>query len=322
MPITDIYSKRQKKLRGETPDVYQYDNLPEQLRVQIIYIMRNVIGSQEEYSKVDLYNTVLDIPNKVKKAYDHITDTLCHEFGKLHLPANYDGTRDKMKDLEYFFLQVQDIEEAFSVIELSFRFIDTDTRYWEYPGKNCSDAADEAIQELNERFREHGVGYYYVNGKIIRVDDEFVHSEVVKPALGILNRKEYAGAQQEFQQAHEHYRAGRTKEALNECLKSLESMMKSICDKRGWNYDQGDSANRLIGICFDNGIIPQFWKSHFDTLRSLLAGSVPPARNKLSGHGQGAAPKPVPRHIAGYVLHMTAATIVFLAEAEADGTGA
>ena len=215
---------------------------------------------------------------------------------------------------------MEDIEKAIDVIELSFWAIDIHTRDYSYLNKyNSSKAADQAIQELNDRFREHGVGYHYVNGKIIRVDSEFVHSEVVRPALGILNRKEYAGAQQEFLRAHEHYRAGRTKEALNECLKSLESVMKSICDKRGWNYDQGDSANRLIGICFDNGIISPFWQSHFTALRSLLESGVPTARNKLGGHGQGAAPKPVPSHIAGYVLHMTAAAIVFLDEADSAG---
>ena len=38
MSIFDIFSKRQKKLRGEVPDVYVYDKLPSPLRVQIIQI--------------------------------------------------------------------------------------------------------------------------------------------------------------------------------------------------------------------------------------------------------------------------------------------
>ncbi len=43
MPI-DIFSKRQKILRGEVPDVYQYDSIPEPLRVQIIHIMTDGLG--------------------------------------------------------------------------------------------------------------------------------------------------------------------------------------------------------------------------------------------------------------------------------------
>jgi hypothetical protein len=45
---------------------------------------------------------------------------------------------------------------------------------------------------------------------------------------------------------------------------------------------------------------------------------VATARNKRSGHGQGPKPVEVPDHIAGYVLHMAAATIVFLVQAD-DG---
>ena len=313
MPIFDIFSKRQKKLRGETPDVYSYDTLPTPLRVQIVHIMHDVLGNQEQY--MALYN--------LREAYDFITDSLCREYGVFRLPANYNGHENKMMDLVNFFLQVEDVEKSLDVIELSFLVVDTYTRDRNYLSKNNpSDDADRAIGELNDRFREHGVGYHYANRKIVRVDSEFVHSEVVQPALRILNREEYAGAQQEFLQAHEHYRAGRAKEALNECLKSLESVMKSICDRRGWSYDQGAGANKLIGICFDNGIVPSFWQTQFTALRSLLEGGVPTARNRLGGHGQGAAPKPVPRHIAGYVLHMTAAAVVFLAEAEASGAGA
>jgi hypothetical protein len=33
MSILDIFSKRQKKLRGDVPDVYTYDSIPEPLKV-------------------------------------------------------------------------------------------------------------------------------------------------------------------------------------------------------------------------------------------------------------------------------------------------
>ena len=225
-----------------------------------------------------------------------------------------------MMDLINFFLQEKNIEKTLDVTELSFRVIDSRTRTYDYLQKSDpSGDADRAIDELNRRFKEHGVGYCFTDGRIIRIDSEFVHSEVVRPALVILNQKQYAGARQEFLKAHEHYRKGDTKESLNECLKSFESVMKSICDKRKWPYDQRATASKLIGICFDNGLIPSFWQAQFAALRSLLENGVPTARNRLGGHGQGAAPKPVPGHIAGYVLHMTAAAIVFLAEAEASG---
>ena len=321
MPVFDIYSKRQKLLRGDVPDTYRYDDVPETLRVQIVHIMYDVLGNDEQYHRKTYMESKYP---RVIAAYAAIGNILCREYGVLRLPANYSGreNKNKMMDLIHFFLQEKAIERVIDVIELSFRVIDHSTRNGEYMDKSDpSGDADRAIEELNHRFKEHGVGYCFTDGRIVRVDSEFVHSEVVLPALRILNRKEYAGAQEEFLKAHEHYRAGRTKEALNECLKSLESVMKSICDRRGWSH-QGANANRLIGICFDNGIVPPFWQAQFAALRGLLEGGVPTARNKLGGHGQGAAPQPVPGHIAGYVLHMTAAAIVFLAEAEASGAGA
>lgn len=34
MAILDIFSKRQARLRGEVPDMYRYDEVPQKLRVQ------------------------------------------------------------------------------------------------------------------------------------------------------------------------------------------------------------------------------------------------------------------------------------------------
>jgi AbiJ N-terminal domain 4 len=54
---------------------------------------------------------------------------------------------------------------------------------------NADEIATEAIEELNARFKKHGVGYVFTDGRIIRVDAELVHAEIVKPALGILRQK-------------------------------------------------------------------------------------------------------------------------------------
>lgn len=38
MKIYELFSKRQKRLRGEVPDVYQYETIPPELRVQVVHI--------------------------------------------------------------------------------------------------------------------------------------------------------------------------------------------------------------------------------------------------------------------------------------------
>ncbi len=315
MPIFDIFSKRQKALQGDVHDTYRYDDIPEKLRVQIVLIMYDVLGSEEQYRLGQRYGAP-----RVNLLYDAIADALCREYGEFRLSKTYKTHENKMTNLIDFFMQEKSADKAIDVIELSFRAIDSSTRTFDYLEKtDPSDDADRAIEELNHRFKEHGVGYCFENRKIIRIGSEFVHSEIVRPALKILDQKQYAGAQQEFLNAHEHYRKGKTKEAISECLKSLESVMKSICDKRKWAYGDRATASKLIKTCFDNQLIPSFWEGQFNALKSLLESGVPAARNRLAGHGQGADPKPVQMYIASYVLHMTAAAIVFLAEAEASG---
>ena len=49
MPINDIFSKRQKRIRGEVPDVYQYETIPRELRVQAFHIMNRVFGQLYPY---------------------------------------------------------------------------------------------------------------------------------------------------------------------------------------------------------------------------------------------------------------------------------
>ena len=293
LPITDIYSKRQKKLRGETPEVYVYDDLPNPLRVQIVHIWRDKCGSG------------INLGDDDKQSVSKI---LCTEYGTLELPS-----------LERFLLEEKDYEKVLDVVELSFQKIEynqENMRSLHQARPDVYSSPNDAIEELNNRFKEHGVGYQFTNGQIVRIDSEFIHAEVVKPVLKLLDQQHYAGAQQEFLKAHEHYRKGNAKEALSECLKAFESVMKAICDKRGWNYSNNATATPLIQVCFDNGLIPSFWQSHYSSLRNLLESSVPTGRNKLSGHGQGTTPVSVPDHLVAYMLHMTASAIVFLAEAD------
>ncbi|KAB8139641.1 hypothetical protein F8S13_27290 [Chloroflexia bacterium SDU3-3] len=315
MPIFNLFSKRQKIARGDVSDVYTYDDLPQHFRVQITQIWLRVIGSPTDYPQDLIHDT-----------YKAIVDTLCHEYGGYTLPNSkyrYDRTmlnittRDYSSELISFFLEETDVERLMDVIELTFAIVQNFKGRDYMHRTNTHDIVEDAIYELNARFKENSVGYQLVEGRIVRVDSEFIHSEIVKPALRLLNSKRYLGAQEEFLKAHEHYRNGLSKEALNECLKSFESLMKAICEKRSWDYDSKDTAIKLIKICFEHGLIPEFWQNQFNSLRSLLESSIATGRNKLSGHGQGLLPTDVPDYLVAYMLHMTASTLVFLCEAEA-----
>ncbi|MFX4239981.1 STM4504/CBY_0614 family protein [Aliarcobacter butzleri] len=306
----NLFSKRQKELRGEVPDIYVYDIVPNALRVQIIHIWQDTLGTYSHYVRY----------SKVQEAYQFIVDVLCREYGLFHLPS-HDKYSDRMylEELANFFLKEKDLEKVIDIIELSFKAINIFTKDYQYLHRhNNAELIEKAIDELNYRFKEHGVGFQFVENEIIKIDSELLHSEAVKPALKLLNQKNYKGAQEEFLSAYEHYRHGKNKESLNDCLKAFESTMKAICDKHKWQYKSGDTAKTLIQICFDKGLIPAFWQAQFTSLRSMLESSIPTGRNKLSGHGQGTEPISIPNYLVAYMLHMTASTLVFLTTAEKD----
>jgi hypothetical protein len=299
--MIDLFSKRQNRARGDVPDVYQYDDIPNPLRVQVVHILKDAFGDHTAYE------------TNAKSAYEFINDTLCREYGVFELQSR---ANDHFEAVANFFLQTPEVEKAIDVIELAFRLIDRVVRDNEYKYSDIQLKADEAIAELNFRFREHGVGYQYESGIMVRVDSQLVHAEVVKPTLNILSKKMFKGANQEFLSAHDHYRNRKYKECLNDCLKAFESTMKAICDKRKWKYEKTVTSKKLISILFEKELIPPFMQSHFGGLRSTLEGGVPTIRNKLGGHGQGSEPTSVPESIASYALHLTATTILFLSKAE------
>ena len=301
MVVFDIYSKRQKRLRGELPDVYQYDTLPQPFRVQVVHILRDCLGQAGEYFS--------------SKYYERIHEVLAKEYGvfQLHKQGN------TVQEIVFNFVLTTEVEKVLDVIEISFSVTDEVRRaQMSVPGFPLG--PDESVAELNARFREHGIGYQFESeiGKVVRVDSELLHQEVVKPALRLLKASHFAGAEKEFHTAHEHYRHQRFQESINESLKALESTMKVICKRKRWSFREGDTASKLIQIVFDRGLIPNYLQSQFNGLRTILEGGVPTIRNRDGGHGTGATPRQVPSHLAAYALHLTASAIVFLAEAAGD----
>ncbi len=306
MPVFDLFSKRRKRERGEVPDAYQYEEFPQAFRVQVTHVLRDAFGNAHLFQ------------SQTMQAYEILHNMLCREYGEFRL--SQEAALGRYDDAVFsFLLKCQESEKVLDIIEAAFRLVEI---FGESPGfRHASESKitpKDAVEELNIRFLEHGIGYQFEASRLIRMDSTIAHAEIVKPGLKILSEKPYSGANEEFLRAFDHYKDGLYPECLNECLKAFESTMKSICQKRGWAHNQTDTAQKLLGVCFENDLIPPYLQSHFTALRSSLESGVPTVRNKVSGHGQGTQQVTVPRYLAGYMLRLTATSILLLTEAEKE----
>ena len=180
---------------------------------------------------------------------------------------------------------------------------------------NVKSVGQDAIDEINYRMREAGVGYQLEANRLVRVDSQYLHAEVVKPALALLAGKAFKGPREEFLSAHQHYRAGKYREAVGMAANALESVFKAIFDQKGWSYQKGARISDLVKVARENKLWPDYLDASFDQLLATLQSGLPKIRDNDASHGQGATPKNVPAYVAAYALHLAASKIVFITEA-------
>lgn len=307
MPRFDLFSKRQNDAAkaGQT-DVYRYDIVPATFRRQLLNIANSAFGADKYYSRQS-HGWVRN------KHWDWIDETYSHEKGVLPLG----GPEHTPSAIRTTFIGMP-VGDALDMTELiGFRVHEVDDDTSRIYGTRADKPAPR-MEEVNYRLREAGMGYQFETGRLTRVDSQLVHQEIVKPALTLLSKPGFEGAQQEFVNAHGHYRAGQSKEAVAMAANSLESTFKAIFDAKGWAYNKGARISDLVKVARSNGLWPDYLDNSFDQLVATLQNGLPKIRDNDASHGQGATPKTVPPYLAAYALHLAASKIVFLVAAADD----
>ena len=190
------------------------------------------------------------------------------------------------------------------------------------------------VEDVNRFFEEDGLPYFltkfvltappsvvtdriiyahYVNfpieayPQIICKESEVLHQQAIEPALLLLTEPHFASANEEFLEALKDYRKGDDRDCVAKCGSSFESVMKIICDRKQWPYEQTDTASKLL-----NTILPQTTLDSFYEQPIMLIATI---RNRLStAHGAGTQQKTIPKHIASYVINATASAILLLVD--------
>lgn len=294
--MRELYSRRIRNLQGE-PEVYQYDVFPETFRNQVFYILSDAFRFCQIHGKREIWK--------------NLHDSFSRELGVKMLYKSYTQPEQKIEG----YLLVAGDQEFLDFLDYAFHglFMIKVEHMLPCSDEDISRVINQSIDELNYRLQQHSLGYEFVNGEIIRKDSEYLHQEVVKPALKLLIDADFQGAEQEFMNAFEHRRKGENKEAIQEALKAFESTMKAICEKLGYPYDNDrNTAKELISILEGNGFYPAYLNAHITSIRASLESGLPTMRNRNAGHGQGADVTPVSDEFTEYALNLSATNILLL----------
>jgi hypothetical protein len=316
MPVFETYASRvAAATKAGSPDVYTYDKLPPFLREQISQIFSDCVGPGWRVSSYQFGSS----PPNANNEWEAIAAIMRREvesFVGSILPSDRRYAYDQcINYLKYG----GDLDGILSLVAICglmmIRLTESDP--WGHRRADRGATADpaEGLVELNQRFLRAGVGYQFENGQIIRVDSQYVHAEVVKEALRLLCEPGFAEATDEFIKAHRHLREGNLRDCNTAALRSMENVLKVICDSRGWTHQKGDTVERLLAIVGREGLFPDYLGGYFTNLMGAMKAGVPKIRDRQGGHGAAPGDDPVPDHIGAFALHLTAANIVMLVKA-------
>lgn len=282
-------------------DVFQYEYIPEKLRIQIIHLL-NETFTEDNYIEDDMSYYFWERTEKMIKK----------EMGILKL----EGYASKESVIK-FLIKESDTRTIDTIDIISFiindfiNIIEDETQPPKPEEVVMLEKLENCITEINYRFAQNSVGYEIINGQLIRIDNQLVHQEVIKPAIKLLFEEGFKTASEEFYQAHEHYRKREYSDAIVDAGKAFESTMKIICDKKGYQYAQKDTANILINKLISNNLLPSNMQNHFNQLWNTLSCGLPTLRNP-NGHGQGIQKIEVPESVVNFAINLAASNIVFL----------
>lgn len=143
--------------------------------------------------------------------------------------------------------------------------------------------------------------------QVICLEYEVLHENAIEPTLTLLTGPAFSQANLEFLEALKDYRKGDYRDCVTKCGSSFESVMKVICDRKKWPYQQTDTAGKLLQTILQQTTLDPFYEQPI-----LLIATI---RNRYStAHGAGTQQKTVSKHVANYVINATASAILLFAE--------
>ncbi len=305
--IFNVFSRRDKPLE---PFVYE---VPITLRNKVLLFCRDTFSnSRNGWSGQDY----------TRDFWDEVHQALLYRHGRLQLIQN-GSPQSRAEDAINFLLTCKD-DEFLDFVEYIFRVkclfhVSTDENVLaaelnelftsENVGYELTEMVKERVIEPVNEYpffgSEHEVIKTVAYPQVIRKDNQATHTTVIRPVLQLLSSPKYKTANQEYLEALEDYKKGDYGDCLTKSCSAFESVMKIVCDNKGWPYKQTDSASTLISTIIKNTGLDSYFEQPLTVIATL--------RNRLSkSHGAGVQPKAVSANLARYALNSTASAIVLV----------
>ncbi|MDN4494925.1 STM4504/CBY_0614 family protein [Ureibacillus aquaedulcis] len=291
MELFEVFSRRNKLV--EIKDVYQYDNISIEFRNQFVNLINRLLprGTYKE-----------------GQFWDLVAEEVKLELGILDFATSSSPTNIFNYLLKCNTIQALDIIDI--LVNLLRRLSNNISFHDSGEFHFMNDKIDHTFDRINQKFRQNALGYEIVGNQLIRIDNQHIHSEVVKHAIKLLHQNDFTSASSDFMDAHKLYKDGEWESAIVKACVAFESAMKIICDKMGYSHSVRATASPLINTLATNGFFNVSSETHLNALKSSLSSGLPTIRNQ-TGHGQKEETE-VALSTVKYALDLCATNIVYL----------
>ena len=293
MIYKNLFSQRKKKQEGKV-DFYEYDEISEEIRRKVFYTFdRNGVHPSADYLK-----------------WDDLKKSICHQYGIV----NINRIEDSFKSIHEYMINC-DLEKFLDCIQIFLYDQSQLSRFDKWGSNNPVLAVRNTIRDINDIFQMDGIGYEVIQKGseflIVRADSKYLHEEVVKNALTLLDDEKFKSPLHEFEKAIENYTRKNYPEAITWANSAFESVMKVILD-----IDSGDATQLIKGIINlkikGKPFIPSYYSNFGVQVKNLLQ-CLPVKRNEEGmPHGKGKRKKEIDKSYAEFALHLCGSFIVFL----------
>lgn len=305
--MDDLFFERKKTEVGEWPEVLKADIFPKHVRRQCWLVWEPVYRDKEQSAsyvvnmlckKIGIHE--LNQSNKTTQRQRVFAWELKHflEFG---LPYDL----DIFSGLDSGEVEAKNINYILSGLELICQNLKHSYK------KN-------EIEEINKFLRRGGIGYKFIEDKLISVVDDHLTETCLEPLVGILNQAPFLQARDFLYQAYDDLKNSESSEAfanvIDNATKALESLLKIIFKEQGKENTEG--LSKLIENAKKEDLLLPIAEDKSSSLLSTKVmnaiKAMPEKRNLKAGHGQ--LESNANYKIARLALHHATSDMLYIAE--------